>query len=125
MSHTFGTDRPSDQAIDLMDADTGQGASVPGSSEIPERRAFTVTIKTPAGHEHRFRVSGAQQVETVTQRAVDYFVAHGELASGRYMLALLRGGRAEDLTASARLEDYGVHEDDLLVLIVGEPQVDG
>jgi hypothetical protein len=47
------------------------------------------------------------------------------LADGKYVLALLRDGQPEDLTASARLEDYGVHEGDVLVLIVGEPQVDG
>jgi hypothetical protein len=29
------------------------------------------------------------------------------------------------MTASARLEDYDVREGDVLVLIVGEPQVDG
>ena len=33
-------------------------------------RSFVVAIKTPAGHEHRFRVSGEQRVETVTARAV-------------------------------------------------------
>jgi hypothetical protein len=66
-----------------------------------------VTIKTPAGHEHRFRVSGEQRVETVTARAVAYFVKHGELAEGKYVLAVLRDGTPEDMTASTRLEDYG------------------
>jgi len=84
-----------------------------------------VTIRTPAGHQHRFRVSGDQRVETVTNRGVAYFVAQGELAEGKYVLAVLRDGTPEDMTASARLEDYGVHEGDVLVLIVGEPQVDG
>lgn len=41
------------------------------------------------------------------------------------MLALLRNRQPEDLTSSARLEDYSVREGDVLVLIVGEPQVDG
>jgi hypothetical protein len=88
-------------------------------------RSFAVTIKTPAGHEHLFRVSGEQRVETVTTRAVAYFVKHGELAEGNYVLAVMRDGTPEDMTASARLEDYGVREGDVLVLIVGEPQVDG
>jgi hypothetical protein len=86
---------------------------------------FVVTIRTPAGHEHPFRVESSERVATVTDGAVAYFVAQHELAAGKYTLALLRDGQPEDLTATARLEDYGVHEGDVLVLIVGEPQVDG
>ena len=113
-------------------AQTDDGA---GYSETADLRAgeptagrvggFAVTIRTPAGHEHRFRVEGLQRVAAVTDRAVAYFVAHQELAAGKYTLALLRDGQLEDLTATARLEDYGIHEGDVLVLIVGEPQVDG
>ena len=84
-----------------------------------------VAVKTPAGHEHRFRVSGDQRVETVATRAVAYFEKHGELAEGKYVLAVMRDGAPVDMTASARLEDYHVREGDVLVLIVGEPQVDG
>jgi hypothetical protein len=86
---------------------------------------FVVTIKTPAGHEHQFPVAGSERVATVTDGAVAYFVAHHELAAGKYTMALIRDGQPEDLTATARLQDYGVHEGDVLVLIVGEPQVDG
>lgn len=125
MSETTGMDQQDDQTIDLMNADEGQPASAGGTGAVGGHRAFTVTIRTPAGHEHVFRVNGAQRVESVTQRAVAYFVAYGELGDGRYILALLRGSQPEDLTASARLEDYGIREGDLLVLIVGEPQVDG
>ena len=70
-------------------------------------------------------MSGEQQVETVTLRAVAYFVKHGALAEGKYVLAVMRDGTPEDMTALARLEDYGIREGDVLVLIVGEPQVDG
>jgi hypothetical protein len=80
-----------------------------------------VTIKTPADHEHQFRISGEQRVETVTARTVAYFVKHGELAEGKYVLAVLRDGTPEDMTASARLEDYGIREGDVLVLVMGEP----
>jgi hypothetical protein len=127
MSGTVTPEQSGDEAVDLREAGadpaeavtgTQQGAGGPG-------RSFVVTIKTPAGHQHQFRVSGEQRVETVTARAVAYFVKHGELAEGKYVLAVMRDGTAEDMTASARLEDYGVHQGDVLVLIVGEPQVDG
>jgi hypothetical protein len=51
---------------------------------------LVVTVRTPAGHEHRFRVNDNQRVEAVSRRAVEYFVAHGQVADGRYHLALLR-----------------------------------
>jgi hypothetical protein len=113
MSDTYTPEQTGDAAIDLR----GEGAE--------SHRSFVVTIKTPAGHEHRFRVSGDQQVEIVTTRAVAYFVKHGELAEGKYVLAVMRDGSPVDMTASARLEDYDVREGDVLVLIAGEPQVDG
>lgn len=113
MSDTFTPEQTGDEAIDLR----GAGAEL--------NRSFVVTVKTPAGHEHRFRVSGDQRVETVTTRAVAYFVKHGELAEGKYALAVMRDGTPVDMTASARIEDYDVREGDVLVLIVGEPQVDG
>ena len=127
MSGTFMPEQAEGEAADLR----GPVAEPAGSVTATERYlgepdgSFVVTIKTPAGHEHRFRVSGDQRVETVTTRAVTYFVSHGELAEGKYVLAVMRDGTPEDMTASARLEDYGVHEGDVLVLIVGEPQVDG
>lgn len=96
-----------------------------GEPTAEQQAGFAVTIRTPAGHEHLFRVEGSQRVAVVTDRAVAYLVAHHELAVGKYTLALLRDGQPEDLTATARLEDYGIHEGDVLALIVGEPQVDG
>ena len=113
MSGTFMPEQTGDEAIDLRGADAGAD------------RSFVVAVKTPAGHEHRFRASGDQRVETVITRAVAYFVKHGELAEGKYVLAVMRHGAPVDMTASARLEDYGLREGDVLVLIVGEPQVDG
>jgi hypothetical protein len=113
MSGTFTPEQTGDEAIDLRGTDAGAD------------RSFVVMVKTPAGHEHGFRVSGEQRVETVTARAVAYFVKHGELAEGKYVLAVIRGGTPVDMTASARLEDYDVRKGDVLVLIVGEPQVDG
>lgn len=127
MSGTFTPAQAGDEAVDLR----GEGAEPTGAVTATGQgaagldRSFAVTIKTPAGHEHRFRVSGEQRVETVTTRAVAYFVKHGELAEGKYVLAVMRDGTPEDMTASARLEDYGIREGDVLVLIVGEPQVDG
>jgi hypothetical protein len=127
MSGTFTPEQAGDEAIDLR----GAGAEPTGGVTATQQgaggldRSFVVTIKTPAGHEHLFRVSGGQRVETVTARAVAYFVKHGELAEGKYVLAVMRNGTPEDMTASARLEDYGIREGDVLVLIVGEPQVDG
>jgi len=115
MSGTFTPAQAGDEAVDLR----GDGAeptdvvTAAGQGAARQERSFVVTIKTPAGHEHRFRVSGEQRVE------------HGELAEGKYVLAVMRDGTPEDMTASARLEDYGIREGDVLVLIVGEPQVDG
>jgi hypothetical protein len=124
MSGTFTPEQVGDEAVDLRGADTEPAGAVPATQRGLDR-SFVVAIRTPAGHEHRFRVSGEQRVETVTTRAVAYFVKHGELAEGKYVLAVMRDGTPEDMTASARLEDYGIREGDVLVLIVGEPQVDG
>ncbi len=127
MSGTFTLEQAGDAAVDLRGAGADPTGAVTAAQEDVGGldRSFVVTIKTPAGHEHRFRVSGEQQVETVTLRAVAYFVKHGALAEGKYVLAVMRDGTPEDMTASARLEDYGIREGDVLVLIVGEPQVDG
>jgi hypothetical protein len=62
MSGTFTPEQPGDEAIDLRGA--GAGAD----------RPFVVAVKTPAGHEHRFRVSGEQRVETVTTRAAAFLI---------------------------------------------------
>jgi len=127
MSGTFTSAQAGDEAVDLRGAGAEPTGAVTatGQGAAGLDRSFVVTIGTPAGHEHRFRVNGEQRVEAVTTRAVAYFVQHGELAEGKYVLAVMRDGTPEDMTASARLEDYGVREGDVLVLIVGEPQVDG
>jgi hypothetical protein len=127
MSGTFTPEQTGDEAVDLRGAGVEQADAVTATQQDADGpdRSFVVTIKTPAGHEHRFRVSGEQRVETVTTRAVAYFVKHGELATGKYVLAVMRDGTPEDMTASARLEDYDVRKGDVLVLIVSEPQVDG
>jgi hypothetical protein len=127
VSGTFTPEQAGDEAVDLRGVGADPAGAVTATQEDAGGldRSFVVTIKTPAGHEHRFRVSGEQRVETVTARAVAYFVKHGELAEGKYVLAVMRDGTPEDMTASARLEDYGIREGDVLVLIVGEPQVDG
>ncbi len=127
MSGTFTPEQADGEAADLRGLDAGPAGSETATEQSSGdlHGSFVVTIKTPAGHEHRFRVTGDQRVETVTTRAVAYFVAHGELAQGKYVLAVMRDGMPEDMTASARLEDYGVLEGDVLVLITGEPQVDG
>lgn len=119
------------EVIDLLEpgeagpAEQGQPGDGDTRPEDADHHSFAVTIRTPAGHEHLFRVAGSQRVSEVTKRTVAYFVAHGELADGRYVLAVLRDGQAEDMVASSRLEDYGVRASDVLVLIPGEPQVDG
>jgi|GEM_PF-1589347 len=127
MSGTFTPEQAGDEAVDLRGAGADPAGAVTATQEDAGGldRSFVVTIKTPTGHEHRFRVSGEQRVETVTTRAVAYFVKHGELTEGKYVLAVMRDGTPEDMTASARLEDDGIREGDVLVLIVGEPQVDG
>jgi Fe2+ transport system protein FeoA len=86
---------------------------------------ITVTVRTPAGTPHSFEVRGNERVDKVVRAAVRYFVQAGQLAAGEYGLALIRDGRAEDLADAARLEDYGVVEGDVLVLITKAPQVDG
>ncbi len=127
MSATFTPEQAGDEAVDLREADAEPADRVAATQQGPGglNRAFEVTIKTSAGHGHRFRVSEEQRVETVTRRAVAYFVKHGELAEGKYVLAVMRDGTPEDMTASARLKDYDIYEGDVLVLIVAEPQVDG
>jgi hypothetical protein len=86
---------------------------------------ITVTVRTPAGTPHPFEIRGNERVDKVVRAAVRYFVQAGQLAAGEYGLALIRDGRAEDLADAARLEDYGVVEGDVLVLITKAPQVDG
>ena len=89
------------------------------------RQAIAVTIRTPAGINHQFRVNVEERVAAVVMTAVVYFTSRNELAQGTYGLALLRGNPATEMNDAGRLEDYGVHEDVVLVLIAKGPQVDG
>jgi hypothetical protein len=86
---------------------------------------ITVTVRTAAGTPHPFEVRTNERVDKLVRAAVRYFVGAGQLAAGEYGLALIRDGRAEDLADAARLDDYGVVEGDVLVLIAKAPQVDG
>jgi hypothetical protein len=86
---------------------------------------ITVTIRTLAGTPHRFEVKPHDRVDKTARMAVEYFVHHGQLAEGRYGLALVRDGQATEMVGSGRLEDYGVVANDVLHLIAKDPQVDG
>jgi hypothetical protein len=86
---------------------------------------ITVTVRTPAGTPQPFEVRTNERVDKLVRNAVRYFVQAGQLAAGEYGLALIRDGRAEDLADAARLDDYGVVEGDVVVLIAKAPQVDG
>jgi hypothetical protein len=66
MSGTFTPEQDGDETVDLRGAGaepvSGVTATQQGAGGLD--RSFVVTIRTPAGHEHRFRVSGEQRVET-------------------------------------------------------------
>ena len=89
------------------------------------RHDIAVTIRTPAGIGHDFELRSHDRVDKTVRTAVQYFIAQGQLADGRYGLALVRDGQATEMTDSGRLEDYGIVEDDVLHLIAKDPQVDG
>ncbi len=90
-----------------------------------EHGSFIVTVRTPAGFAEEFRVTEATRVETLTRKAVAYFISHNELADGNYRLVLLTEGTSADLTASARLGESGVEAGAVLALVTTDPQVDG
>lgn len=105
--------------VDLVDA------AEPGGHGDGEHGSYVVTVRTPAGFSGEFRVTDAIRVETLTQRAVAQFKAHGQLGDGNYRLVLGRDGTSTDLVASARLGESGVVAGDVLALVVVDPQVDG
>lgn len=84
-----------------------------------------VTVSTPAGITHPLVFKKSELVAEATAAAIKYFVDQNELAPDDYGLALVRNGTAEDLTDTARLEDYAIVSGDKLHLIVERPQVDG
>jgi len=94
-------------------------------SQEHREKAFSVTIRTPAGIPGEFHVRSDESVAHVAKIAVDHFVAHKQLEPGPYGLALIRDGKATDMLDSARLEDYSVVAGDVLALISKEPQADG
>lgn len=84
-----------------------------------------VTVRTPAGHPHKFTFNDHERVEKATNEAVEHFVRTGELAVGEYGLALIRDGRTIELASGARLDDFDIVDGDVLALYNKRPQVDG
>lgn len=86
---------------------------------------FRVTVRTLAGHSMKDTVKPEDTVAEVTSKAVKHFVAEEELSAGDYALTLPRTGGEAELDPTATLQDAGVVEDDVLVLVSRKPQVDG
>jgi hypothetical protein len=82
---------------------------------------MTVRIRTPAGIGHDFDFDGDDGVDETVQSAVRHFVAHNQLAAGRYGLAVIREGEAVEMPDTARLEDFRVVDGDVLCLINQDP----
>jgi hypothetical protein len=95
--------------------------------EKPEdhQTEVAVTVRTPAGASHSFTFKLDELVTQAVFQSIRYFVERSELAPGDYGLALVREGRAEDLTDTSRLDDYRIVNGDFLHLIPEAPQVDG
>lgn len=92
----------------------------------PEKnQRITVITRTPAGITRPLEVKSHDRVDKTITRAVEAFVAAGELAAGNYGLALVRDGVATDMADAGRLDDYDVTEGDELHLFNTDPQVDG
>jgi hypothetical protein len=88
-------------------------------------KTLDLTIRTPAGHPHRFSFKDNTRVSKVIREVVDHFVEAGQLEDGEYGLALIRDGRSEELASAARLDDYDIVDGDTLALYSRRPQVDG
>lgn len=84
-----------------------------------------VLVRTPAGATHRFRLRLDELVAEVVSVVIRYFVERNELAAGDYALAVIRGGQAEPMNDTSRLEEYGITDADVLQLVPEAPQVDG
>ena len=82
-------------------------------------------VRTPAGASHNFDVKPNERVDKVIRKAVEYFVAAGQLAAGNYGLSVERNGQLIPLNEAGRLEDFDVAECDVLFLTIKDPQVDG
>jgi hypothetical protein len=92
----------------------------------PERtKTIRVRIRTPAGIGHDFDVGHQDRVDQTVRTAVDYFVAHYQLAAGQHGLAVIRDRQAVEMPDAASLADFDVVDADVLWLINRDPQVDG
>ena len=86
---------------------------------------FQVTVRTLAGHHVSETVRPDDTVAELTAKAIEHFVAKGELVPGDYALTLPRTGGEAELDPTAILRDAGVVEGDVLVLVSRQPHVDG
>lgn len=92
----------------------------------PQSKTLTLTIRATNGAElqtEQFHPN--QKVALVARKAVAHFVDAGAMADGDYAVALLDAGGPRVLSDAESLEDAGVRDDAILVLVAREPQVDG
>lgn len=106
-------------------SETISSTSHEDAREKAGNRPFKISVRTLAGHSLKNTVKPDDLVAEVGDRAVKHFVAKGELAPGDYALTLPRTGGEAELDPTASLEEAGVVEDDVLVLVSRKPQVDG
>jgi len=85
---------------------------------------FKVTVRSLAGHSDQVTAKPSVTVAELRDKEVKHFISKGWLAPGEYALTLPRVSGA-DLDPTATLDDLGVVESDVLVLINRKPQVDG
>jgi hypothetical protein len=106
-----------------------QGKDEPKQRQDPTEpegtKTITVRIRTPAGIGHDFEVGRQDRVDQTVRTAVDYFVAHEQLAAGHHGLVVIRYRQAVEMPDTARLQDFDVVDGDVLGLINKDPQVDG
>src|SRR5437660_7227558 len=99
--------------------------AAPEANTAKVKDTIVVTGKTAAGHTSTFTVRGHDRVDKTAREMANYFVGQNLLAAGDYGLAIVREDVAQTLQDAARLEDYSVVDNDVLVLISKAPQVDG
>jgi hypothetical protein len=89
-------------------------------------KKISLTIRATNGTPWETQDFGTNQhVRHVRDAAVRHFVKAEVMADGDYLLARVEGGQARELPDAQTLEDAGVTEGDVLVLMVRGPQVDG
>ena len=84
-----------------------------------------VTVRTPAGIGSAFAIDDKDTGKELTERAIEFFAAKGELAAGPNDLLLVEGDRVVPLPPNRPLVGSGVKEGSVLHLDSHEPQVDG